>query len=107
MSNPPQTDPPEGMESTPPAPPNPGSVQPPNPPAPESTLPRSGDSSRERFDAAAAFERLSNSLTALPEQVVNAVRETGAVNPPAPVVNPPPAETTKKRTFADWWFGNS
>jgi hypothetical protein len=107
MSNPPQADPQEGTGTTPPAPPNSGTPAPPNPPIPESTPPRSGDSSRERFDAAAAFERLSNTVTALPEQIVNAVRETGAVNPPAPVVNPPAAETIKKRTFADWWFSKS
>lgn len=81
---------------------------PPSPPAPvpaspAPTPPRSPDGNP--FNAEQAFRTLNDTLSALPEQLVNGVREAGQAAAPAPVVNPPAeSQAAKKRTFAEWWF---
>lgn len=95
MSHPPNEPP-----VTPPAPPPPPTPAPAPPPSPAPPHPRSGDGS----DVSAGLQRVYDAVMALPEQLVNGVREAGQAAPPAPVVNPP-VEPSKKRTFADWWFG--
>ena len=106
MSTPNQPEPQTDPQVVVPAAPQPGSVAPPTPATPEPPQPRSSGTGGNPFNAEAAFRQLSDTLTALPEKLVDAVRETGTVNPPAPVVNPPATETAKKKTFGDWWFGN-
>lgn len=86
----------------PPAPP-PASPAPPVPASPAPTPPRSPDGNP--FNAEAAFRQLTDSLNALPEKLVNGVREAGQAAPPAPVVNTPEAkQESKKGGFANWWF---
>jgi hypothetical protein len=100
MSQPLPNTPPENPPAPPPAPPTP-----PNPPSPAPAPPRTPDSGHGNpFNAEQAFRTLTDAITALPEQLVNGVREAGQAAPPAPVVNPPAEQTVKKRGFAEWWF---
>lgn len=77
----------------------------PVPSAPAAPPPRSTDAGV--FNAEQAFATLNSTLAALPEKLVNGVREAGQAAAPAPVVNPPEQTAAKRRTFGDWWFGNS
>jgi hypothetical protein len=87
------------------------------PAAPTAPVARVGDANA--FSVEAALRGISETLTALPERLVNGVREAGQAAPPPPVVNtpqpsnsPPAAgqavnQPAKRRTFGEWWFGKS
>lgn len=90
----------ENPPAPPPAPP--AAPPPPAPAAPPPAAP--AGSGGNPFNAEAAFRQLSDTLNALPEKLVNGVREAGQAAPPAPVVNPPAQEKAQKKGFADWWF---
>lgn len=110
---------PDNTEQTPaapqpatPAPPTPAPTAPPSPP-PTAARPDNP------FSVEQTLRSIADTLAALPERVVNGVREAGQASPPPPVVNTPqptnqpPAgasaqtATAKKRTFGDWWFNKS
>lgn len=131
MSTPLPETPPAGQAAPPsgnPAAPSPGipGAAPPAAPAagaqgaPAAPTGRVGDANS--FSVQAALQGISDALTALPERVVDGVREAGQAAPPAPVVNTPQptnsptpgnatananAGTAKRRTFGEWWFGKS
>lgn len=102
MSQPPIPENPEN----PPAPPPP-SPAPPHQGSPAPTPPRTPDGNP--FNAEQAFRTLTDTLNALPEKLVNGVREAGQAAPPAPVVNTPEAAKDTKNEggtkLAKWWFG--
>lgn len=97
MSQPLPNEPPETPAAPPPAPP----AAPP-PASPAAPPPRSPDGNP--FNAEQAFRSLTETLNALPEKLVNGVREAGQAAPPAPVVNKPQEEKPKGNKLANWWF---
>jgi len=113
LPNPPQTNPDNPPQGTPPAPQQ-GTPAPAPPAAP--VPPQQGnDGTRHRRIgddnpfAGDAMRTIHDAISALPERIVDAVRE---VAPPPPVVNTPKNAGentgentgTRRRTFADWWF---
>lgn len=106
MSQPlPETQNPETQPANTPPPAPPAAPASPQPASPAPAPPASPEPARRRIGDAqdAAFQNIYDAISALPEKIVDAVRE---VTPPAPVVNKPEeTQGTKRRSFADWWFG--
>lgn len=100
----------ENPPSPPPPPPPPPAQQPMFPAAQHQQTP-----SISQADGAA----IMNAMAALPERIVNGIREaTQAAAPPPPKAEPPKQETVKveppkndptppnaPKSFAEWWFG--
>lgn len=109
MTNPVEpTDPPKTGEVDPPkVDPTPDPPKPPEPINPPPTNPSNADMS-------AFFKSVTDAVAAIPERIVDAMREanpkpdpvTPPVNPGTEgVTTPPPGEKVKGRSFADKWFG--
>lgn len=113
LPNQPQENPDAPPQATPPAPQqgNPAPTPPasPVPPQQGNDAPRHRRIGDDNPFAGDAVRTIQDAISALPEKIVDAVRE---VTPPAPVVNTPKngdtntGENTRsgRRSFADWWF---
>lgn len=116
------TQPPEAPQQTPTdpapapqAPQNPAPTPPPNPPqnpSPQQAAAVASDATKNLLDAR-SFEQLRNEIQALPERIVNGIRE--ATQAPQQPQNPaggsansgtPAATPGKRKSFADWWFNS-
>lgn len=106
MSQPVPENSPESQPATPPpAPPAtpPATAPAPHPGSGAAPHPRSG--ADNPFSVEAAIRGIHDTLNALPEKLVNGVREAGQAAAPAPVVNPPQeTQESKRKSFGEWWF---